>query len=381
MDFLDWRLLLVVAVFGAGWAIARVDMEQVVSRARGVPDLILRGIGYLLRNERLDAARAFIEAGQPLGHGNAELHFAAGELLRRRGDFEAAIKVHKRLLAVDLDEDTNVRARFELGMDYQKGGFLDLAEKCFSELEGTAYADRSLSHLFNIYMYEKSWDKAIEHETRFARDDENTELRRHVIAQLHCEWAQENPARRSELLTKALEHNPACGRAWMMQAEDALAAGDARKALDLLDNLRYSPEVMPVAAELFMRAHVAAGSGAAGAQMLIKKFEQQSSELMFEKVYDVISAECSSAVLQAFVGRALQSVGGPVLVARWLESKHAAGDDMSAQFEAPLRALSGAQAAFVCSSCDFEARSHGWQCPVCLEWETMLPPVGARRKA
>lgn len=379
MDFLDWRLLFVVAVFGAGWAIARVDMEQVVARARDVPDLILRGIASLLKNEQLDAGRAFLDAGQPLSRGNAELHFAAGELFRRRGDFEAAIKVHKRLLASDLDENTTVRARFELGMDYQKSGFLDLAEQCFAELEGTAYAARSLHHLFNIYMYSKSWDKAIEHETRFAQDDENNELRRHVIAQLYCEWAQQDPSARAGLLGKALQHNPACGRAWMMRAEDALEAGDGARAVELLGNLRLSPQVMVVAAGLVMKAHVAAGSASVGVNLLIQEFESQPSELMFEKVYDVISPACEPARLEAFVAQALQSIGGPVIVARWLESKRAAGDEASGQFDAPLRALAGAQTSFVCSNCDFRARSHSWQCPVCLEWETMLPPKGAAK--
>ena len=257
---------------------------------------------------------------------------------------------------------------------------MDLAEKCFAELEGTAYADKSLLHLFNIYMYSKSWDKAIEHETRFAADDQNNELRRHVIAQLYCEWAQQEPARRAELLAKAVAHNPACGRVWMMRAEDALAAGDAKQALEHLGNLRLSPQVVVVAAALVMKAHVAAGSASVGVDKLIKEFESRPSELMFEKVYDAISPSCDPEQLQAFVTAALQSIGGPVLVARWLESKRAAGDAASVQFEAPLRALAGAQTSFSCSNCEFKARSHSWQCPVCLEWETMLPPLTAQRK-
>ncbi|MBF2735440.1 MAG: lipopolysaccharide assembly protein LapB, partial [Betaproteobacteria bacterium AqS2] len=191
-DLLDWRLLLVIAVFGVGWAIARVDMDQVVSKARVVPGLIMEGIGSLLRGQRLEAARAFLAAGQPLGPENAELHFAAGELFRIQGGYEEAIRVHKVLLAAEgLDEETRARARFELGLDYQKGGFLDLAEQCFGRLEGTAHADESLRHLFNIHLYSRDWERAVADEERFAKDDISSELRRHVIAQLYCEWASE----------------------------------------------------------------------------------------------------------------------------------------------------------------------------------------------
>ncbi len=372
-DLLDWRLLLVIAVFGAGWAIARVDMEQVVSKARVVPGLIMDGIGNLLRGERVAAASSFLQAGQPLSQGNAELHFAAGELFRIQGRYEEAIRVHKAMLAAeDLNADTRTRARYELGLDYQKGGFLDLAEQCFSRLEGTEYADASLRHLCNIHLYSRDWERAIADEERFAKDDISSELCRHVIAQLYCEWASEaKGARRDELLAEAVKRNPNCSRAWIMRLDDAVTAKNRSDAFTAIDNIKRTPSVIPLCTALVMEAYQQADSAAEGARWLAQVFQRHPSVLMFDRIYEAVADVWDRERLQAFVDDAMQSLDGEEVVARWLETRGLG--DAGGQYAEPRRALGDARASFTCSSCDFEAKHHYWQCPVCRSWETMLP--------
>ena len=384
MDFVDWRLLLLLGVFVTGWMIARVDMEQVVSKARRVPDLIMEGIGSLLRGDRESAARDFVESGQPLGRENAELHFAAGELYRLQGNYEDAIRVHKGLISCDeLAEKEHARARYELGLDYQKGGFLDLAQQCFKELEATAHADEALRHLFNIHLYSKAWKSAIEDEERFARDDINAELRRHVTAQLYCEWAAVEGAKEGErLLEEALRRNPNCGRAWMMRAEAALGRGDNAEALAALSNLRNRPEMMPVAASLIMRAYAAAGEEDRGEALLLSAYRSHPTPQMFEKVYDALAEARGHANMAGFVREAMRDVKGVVAVAKWLEVERAGSEGSRRdELDALMISIGGASTGFDCSKCAFHASSHYWQCPVCLSWETMLEGVGERDKA
>ncbi len=376
MDFVDWRLLLLLGVFVTGWMIARVDMEQVVSKARSVPDRIMGGIGSLLRGDRDAAAREFLESGQPLGRENAELHFAAGELHRLQGNYEDAIRVHKALISCDeLDPKDRARARYELGLDYQKGGFLDLAQECFKELEGTEHAEAALRHLFNVHQYSKAWQSAIEDEERFARDDANAELRRHVIAQLHCEWAAvEGPGRRGELLREALRRNPNCGRASMMLAEAALEGGDGKAALEALAGMDGRPEMVPVAASLIMRAHSAAGESGRGEAVLLSAFRSSPTPVMFESVYDALAEERGHAAMAGFVKEAMREVKHAVAVAKWLEVERA-GDDGRRRDELDrlLLSVGNVSPGYDCSECAFHATNHYWQCPVCLSWETMLP--------
>lgn len=376
MDFVDWRLLLLLGVFVTGWMIARVDMEQVVSKARNVPDQIMEGIGNLLRGDRGAAARSFFKSGQPLARENAELHFTAGELHRLQGQYEEAIRIHKGLIAcADLDEADRVRARHELGLDYQKGGFLDLAMECFKQLEGTAHADSALRHLFNIHLYSKAWQSAIEDEERFARDDVNAELRRHVIAQLYCEWAAvEKAGERERLLDEALARNPSCGRVFMMRAEDALDRGDSKAAVQELANLSNRPEMVPVVASLVMRAYSDAGEAAHGESLLLSAYRSHPTPLMFEKVHDALAQAKGQANMAALVTEAVGKIKHPVVVAKWLEVERAAATDRRRdEIDALLAAIGNVSPGFDCSECRFHASNHYWQCPVCLSWETLLP--------
>ena len=375
MDIFDWRLLLLVGVFGAGWTLARVDIEQIVSRARRVPDLVMEGIGNLMRGNHESAAKDFVESGQPLGRVNAELHFAAGELFRIQGNYEGAISAHKGLIACsELDEKEHARARYELGLDYQKGGFIDLAQKCFMELEATAHANDALRHLINIHMYSKAWKSAIDDEERFARNNINAELRRSVIAHLYCELAAVEGATEGEkLLEEALRRNPNCGRAWMMRAEAALGRGDNAAALDYLTNLRNSPELMPVAASLIMRTYAAAGKEDRGEALLLSAYRSHPTPQMFEKVYDALAETRGHTNMAGFVREAMRNVRGVVAVAKWLEVERAGTEGARrAELDALMISIGWTSTGFDCSKCEFHASSHYWQCPVCLAWETML---------
>ena len=376
MDFVDWRLLLLLGVFVTGWMIARVDMEQVVSKARAVPDKIMEGIGHLLRGERDMAANMFVESGQPLSPENAELHFSAGELYRLQGNYENAIRVHKGLIAcAELDDRARARARYELGLDYQKGGFLDLAQDCFKELEGTEHAEAALRHLFNVHLYSKAWKSAIEDEERFAKEDINSELRRHVIAQLYCEWAAvEGEIEREKLLDQALEKNPNCGRALMMRAEAALGKDDNSAALAAIENLRNKPEFIPVAASLIMRVTLAVGEADRGEAQLLAAFRDNPTPIMFEKVYEALAQAKGHGAMVNFVKEAMKDIKHPVVVVKWLEVEIAKAEGQRRdELDAMLLSMGNSRPGFDCSKCAFHASNHYWQCPVCLSWETMLP--------
>jgi hypothetical protein len=58
-----------------------------------------------------------------------------GNLFRRRGETERAIRVHQNLVQrPDLPSDQKTQAMFELGQDYLKAGLLDRAEETFNQL-------------------------------------------------------------------------------------------------------------------------------------------------------------------------------------------------------------------------------------------------------
>lgn len=335
----------------------------------------MNGVGSLLEGHRVAAAQDFLATAHPVNEDNAKLHFYAGELYRKHGDYEAAIRIHKHLLNHHvLAETTRDRAKFELGLDYQQGGFLDLARQCFSDLGSSKFADESVRHLFNIHLLSRDWQQAIADEARFTSKDSDPELRRNVIAQLYCEWAQEETESASslKLLDTALEHNPSCGRAWLMKAEIAYAADDLNRALSCLAPLRSRPDMLPLAAGVLMRVHAAVGTLDSGEKLLSEELEHHPSELLFAKAYEALAQVKPVAELGDFTKLGMRLLQGTLPVTKWLETQRANSDGNQREMcELILRTLGSQQTLYHCQNCAFSAPSHYWQCPACRTWETM----------
>jgi lipopolysaccharide biosynthesis regulator YciM len=70
------------------------------------PKAYFKGLTFLLNEQQDQAIDAFIEAVQS-DPDTSELHFALGNLFRRRGEYERAVRVHQHLLSRgDLSQET-----------------------------------------------------------------------------------------------------------------------------------------------------------------------------------------------------------------------------------------------------------------------------------
>src|ERR687889_1362767 len=125
MDLEYWWLLALPLFFALGWMAARIDIKQLVSESRTLPRGYFKGLNFLLNEQPDKAIDAFIEIVK-LDPETADMHFALGNLFRRRGETERAIRVHQNLLArPDLPAEDKAHAQYELGIDYLKAGLLD----------------------------------------------------------------------------------------------------------------------------------------------------------------------------------------------------------------------------------------------------------------
>ena len=90
MDFdLTWLLWGLPIAFGLGWLASRLDLRQLRIENRLAPKAYFRGLNFLLNEQQDQAIDAFIEAVQN-DPDTSELHFALGNLFRRRGEYERA---------------------------------------------------------------------------------------------------------------------------------------------------------------------------------------------------------------------------------------------------------------------------------------------------
>ena len=137
-DFSYFLLALLVA-FALGWWASRLDMRQLRVETSWPRKAYFKGLNFLLNEQQDRAIDAFIEAVQN-DPDTSELHFALGNLFRRRGEYERAVRVHQHLLSrADLSPDDRHRAQHALALDFLKAGLLDRAEDALNKLEGTRF--------------------------------------------------------------------------------------------------------------------------------------------------------------------------------------------------------------------------------------------------
>src|ERR1700745_1030549 len=97
MDFEYWWLLALPLFFALGWMASRIAIKQLVAESRVLPMSYFKGLNFLLNEEPDKAIEAFIEVVK-VDPQTIELHFALGNLFRRQGETDRAIRMHQNLL-------------------------------------------------------------------------------------------------------------------------------------------------------------------------------------------------------------------------------------------------------------------------------------------
>jgi len=159
---LGWILVALPVAFGLGWLASRLDLRQMRINNLQAPRAYFKGLNYLLNEQQDQAIDAFIEAVQN-DPDTSELHFALGNLFRRRGEYDRAVRVHEHLLSrADLSQADRQRAQHALALDFLKAGLLDRAEEALRKLEGTNYAGQARLARLAIYERSREWPQATE---------------------------------------------------------------------------------------------------------------------------------------------------------------------------------------------------------------------------
>jgi lipopolysaccharide biosynthesis regulator YciM len=275
MDFdLTWLLWGLPIAFGLGWFASRLDLRQLRIENRLAPKAYFRGLNFLLNEQQDQAIDAFIEAVQN-DPDTSELHFALGNLFRRRGEYERAVRVHEHLLSRgDLPRVDRHRAQHALALDFLKAGLLDRAEEALRKLEGTAYEEQALLALLAIYERSRDWLQAAE----IAGKLDASSPGQFTVRQAHylCERAAAGAPEEAEaLLQEARTLQPEAPRPIVELAALRRRAGDAEGAYRLLAGLAEAvPAAAPLAAKPLTEAAIACGRQAEALELLKARYAQ-----------------------------------------------------------------------------------------------------------
>ncbi len=373
-DFdIQWVLVVLPVAFALGWLASRFDLRQDKREARDAPRAYFKGLNLLLNEQQDKAIDAFIEAVQN-DPDTAELHFALGNLFRRRGEFERAIRVHEHLLRRgDLRPAERDRAQYALAQDFMKAGLFDRAEAAYLALEGSAFSSEARLALLALYERSRDWPRAVDVARKLEQTGAGSFASR--LAHYECEQALEadakgRPAEAEAALERATQAAPEAPRPLLLAGQRQRAAGHPGAAMATWDALRSRhPLIFLLVADAYAQAAVDAGRSTAARQALQGLLQTLPATELLQALQKLDAAAGIDAL--PMVTKHLQQhptlAAAQLLLAHPPESWGETG--ITALRQAVARAAKPLQR-YRCAACGFEAQHYFWQCPGCLAWDS-----------
>lgn len=369
----------------SGWYLARRGRRSDGERVNELSSSYFRGLNFLLNEQPDKAIEVFLKLAE-LNRDTVETHLALGNLFRRRGEVERAIRVHQHLVArPNLNDPMKTVALLELGEDYMRAGLLDRAETLFSDLVAMgAHAPSALRHLIAIYQHERDWHKAIEHARQLEKMSGEPESE--TIAHYYCELAEQSRqhgalSETRDYLKRAFESHPDSVRAHLLQGHLLAADGQLEDAAISYEracqcDVEFVPEILPYLlktyaelgqddrAEVFLRELLDRYQGISpvlALQRLIRRRDGEDAAVAFLTAQLRLrpSVRGLTQLIEATASRAGDAERNNFLILRDLTHK-----------------LMEGQAMYRCSHCGFGAKAHHWQCPSCKKWGSVRPIRG-----
>jgi lipopolysaccharide biosynthesis regulator YciM len=383
MDFdPSWLLISLPVAFVLGWLASRFDIRQLKLENRQAPKAYFRGLNFLLNEQQDQAIDAFIEAVQN-DPDTQELHFALGNLFRRRGEYQRAVRVHEHLLGRgDLSRSDRERAQHALAQDFLRAGLLDRAEAALQKLEGTRYENEARLALLAIYERSREWAQAADVAQKLDESDQasySTRRAHHL-----CEQATERVAAgdlpgAAKLLEQAVELAPQAPRPAIDTANLQLRNGEANAAFGTLVALSdTAPLALPLYAATLQQAAVAAHREVDALELLQRRYVDSPSIDVLEALMalggkpSATAEEPNPTPRDGYIAHLAQQ---PSLVAasRWLAGERFEHEQFHPQVQRALDQATRPLMRYRCAACGFEAHQYFWHCPGCQAWDSYPP--------
>ena len=391
-------LLLFVAI-GIGWWLGRRSVQLSTT---DLPGQYYKGLNYLLDGRPDGAVDAFINALE-VNSETLETHIALGNLLRKRGEVDRAIRIHQNLLArPSLPRQQVHQAHLELARDYISAGLFDRAERLLLDLVKDSPEQRRASqrHLLEIFQSQREWANAIEVATELlprksllgqtgpAPRGANRQPVAVALAHYHCELAAEllkhgsvQGARKE--LQQALLHDRLCVRASLMLGELECQAGNYRQAIKALRKVGqqdpdYIPETIPTLQEAYREL---------GEERTLREYLEEcllanpAAPLVLavaDDIRDSSGVEASATFLSEQLAKYPSLRGLSRLIALQMGNTEGQIRDNLSLLARLVERLLAERPTYRCSHCGFAGRQLHWFCPGCKHWGTVKSIRGNR---
>lgn len=348
-------------------------------RASRRDEAFFKGFQYILSNDHDHAIEEFTKSVQ-VNSDTIETYVALGNLFRSKGDIERAIKIRQSIiLRTNIDESLRLRALFDLGLDYRKGGLISRALGVFLDVlrMNPEHLD-TLGELEKIYEETKDWENAYRMRqkiARLSRGNHDNILAHHQVEMGKILLEQGDYGRAKSLFEKAVSTNKGCVDAYLHLGDLYLSRNEYKKALFAWTNIiRLAPEFAFLSYRRLEKAYTRLKEVLPVKNLLIE--HGLSSEDIFVRMalarfyYDEGDREASYKHVEAIVENnptfwEARRLKGDILLGR--KDENAIIDD----YRNLLSHLTMPDIKFQCSQCGFQPERLKWQCPQCRKWDTI----------
>lgn len=359
--------------FILGWVASRMDLRQLRLENRQTPKAYFKGLNHLLNEQQDQAIDAFIEAVQH-DPDTSELHFALGNLFRRRGEYERAVRVHQHLLSRgDLNQTDHDRAQHALALDYLKAGLLDRAEDALTKLEGTAHQAQAHLALLSIYERSRDWAKASVIAKKLGDSGQGSFQGR--LAHYLCEEAESlDVAQHADqivaLLKQATDAAPNNARARIALAKTYEQTGHASDAYVTLENLAAQvPSSLPLIAPKLAALAPTLNCLPKALALLETSYAKTASLDVLNAIVTLRKAQ-GEANTGGLFAKHLEREPSLVAATQWIANEKFEHEEFHPQVQRALERAAKPLQRYRCAACGFEASQHFWQCPGCQAWDS-----------
>lgn len=380
---LFWLLLPVAAV--SGWWIGRWSRTSKQGSRVLIHPEYFRGLNFVLNEQPDKAIEVFIRMLE-VDSETVETHLALGNLFRRRGEVDRAIRIHQNLIArPTLNKEQRAQALLELGMDYMRLGLLDRAEGLFLELvDLDLYLKQAYRQLVEIYQREKDWNNAINMAVKLEAISGRS--LHPMIAQFFCECADSalsegNTSATRDYVRKAFSADSNCVRASLIEAKMYQQLGKDNLAIRSYKHIEsqdsdYLTEILQPLFDCYrqldridefvdyLRILVNIHGGISALLMLTSLIaEREGENVAIRFISDELKNRPTVKGVNRLVEYALARASGETY------------EHLRTIKELTSQLIED-RAIYKCKNCGFDAKLLHWQCPSCKSWATVKPVFG-----
>ena len=369
-DF-TWVLIGFPIAFTLGWLASRMDFRQLRIENRQAPKAYFKGLNFLLNEQQDQAIDAFIEAVQN-DPDTSELHFALGNLFRRRGEYDRAVRVHEHLMSRgDLTRPERERAQHALALDFLKAGLLDRAEAALRKLEGTPFEEEARLALLSIYERSRDWVNATQIAARLGDSGQgsfSTRQAHYLCEQASALVATGDTKTANEALLQAAAMAPAAPRPLIDLAKLQKQLGQADEAFQTLGVLNTAvPQALPLAASLMANIAQSCGQQPAALALLKASYAQLPS---IDLIDAIVKLEEDVPSARQWYTKHMEREVSLVAASKWIAGETLVDAHHHALVQRAMDQATKPLMRYRCAACGFEASQHFWHCPGCQAWDS-----------